>query len=143
MHNHTLNPSLLEVSRSNQRFRLQATIVPMGNDLSIALFGGDRPHIGATALAFPTTESKVGPAIEPEGKSSKQAANKPTISVKSVPGHREDQLAADLAGKMASALGVTVSLTCGIHLDNITKQEIEEVLSMAEALIQDVLNRLR
>jgi len=109
----------LEARRGRLNLRLTATF--MGQDLCVTLSGGDRPHIGAAAL------SQSGAAA----------------AVLTLPGHREDALARNLAQQLATETQATVCLACGIHLDDIRPDEIREALELAEGLVRELLCHLR
>jgi len=109
----------LEARRGRLNLRLTATF--MGQDLCVALSGGDRPHIGAAAL------SQGGAAA----------------AVLTLPGHREDALARKLAQELATATQTTVCVACGIHLDDIHPEEIQDALELAQDLTQELRRRLR
>lgn len=115
----TSAPITLEARRGRLHLRLTAHF--LGQDLCVTLSGGDRPHIGAVAL----------------GQSGAAA------SVISLPGHREDALARRLAQELATETQTTVCLACGIHLDHIRPEEIEDALELAEALVQRLCNHLQ
>ncbi len=93
-------------SASSSRIRIEAVTVPMGDDLCVVITGGDRPHLGAVGLG------------EARG----------SISVLTIPGHREDVIVQSAASKLAARLGKNVVVCCGIHVDHITKDEIEFVI---------------
>ena len=112
-------PIILETRRGRLHLRLAALF--LGQDLCVTLSGGDRPHIGAVAL----------------GQSGASAR------VLSVPGHREEALALRLARDLASEIQATVCLACGIHLDGIRPEEIQDALELAEALVRDLPGHLR
>ncbi|MCE1228633.1 MAG: hypothetical protein LWX11_03985 [Firmicutes bacterium] len=101
-----------------QRGRLHLTLValPLGADLCVTLTGGDREHIGAVALAHPDMPPQV----------------------LTVPHHREAELALELAQRLALHFRCAVSLTCGIHLDGLQPQEIEEALSLGRELVRQL-----
>ncbi len=103
------------------RLNLRLTAIFMGQDLCVTLSGGDRPHIGAVAL------SQGGAAA----------------AVLTLPGHREDALAHQLAQELASETQATVCLACGIHLDDIHPEEIRDALELAEGLVRELLSHLR
>ena len=102
------------------RIHLRMTALFMGRDLSVTLSGGDRPHIGAVALAAPRAPA----------------------SVLSLPNHREDTLAQQIAITLATELNATVCVTCGIHLENILENEINVILKMADALTRQLSRHL-
>lgn len=84
-----------------------------GDDCLISVTGGDAPHIGAAVLCA-------------DGETHRLDRN----------GHREGELAAELAERAASKLGCCVCAVCGIHFDGITHTEIVSVL----AAVRDMAN---
>ncbi|HWQ10104.1 MAG TPA: hypothetical protein VN436_13380 [Holophaga sp.] len=123
-------PPVLRCSAQKGRATLTLTCIRMGEDLCVTLAGGDREHIGAVALA-----QACASAADPAHRTS-------TCSVLALPGHREDGLARTLASRLSAALGATVCVACGIHLEAIASAEIEDVLAMAEELGAELLRRL-
>lgn len=99
----------------------------LGEDLNLSLSGGDKEHIGAVAVAVPHAGRDGGSA---------------TASVLALPGHKEDLLARRLALRVARHLGVTVAMSCGIHIDAPTSRELEEVDTMADELTATLLAQL-
>ncbi len=97
------------------RVTLEALTVPMGDDLCLVITGGDRPHLGAVALA------QARPSIQD---SSKVSAS---TSVLTVLGHKEDLLARSAAQCLAAGLNRTVVVCCGIHVDAILPDELRFV----------------
>lgn len=77
-----------------------------GGDCLLTVTGGDAPHIGAAALCA-------------DGEIRRLDRN----------GHREGELAAELAERAAARLGCCVCAVCGIHFDRITRPEIASVLA--------------
>jgi hypothetical protein len=112
------------------RIVLTMVCVPMGRDLSVTLCGGDQAHIGAVAVSQPR------PSREPGGGISA------TTSVIALPGHKEDDLARTLAARFASRLDAAVTLSCGIHLDQLRAGELQDILDLAEALTAQALDRI-
>lgn len=104
------------MTESRGRIAITLQALWMGEDLLVALHGGDRAHIGAVAVSQP----------RPDGGAS--------TSVMTMFGHREDQLARDLAHRIARETGVPAAVACGIHVDRISAHEIEQVVSLCEEL---------
>ena len=77
-----------------------------GGDCLVSVTGGDAPHIGAAALCA-------------DGEIRRLDRN----------GHREGELAAELAERAASKLGCCVCAVCGIHFDGISRAEIASVVA--------------
>jgi hypothetical protein len=124
---------MIEITDFRDRLLLTMSAIPMGDDLCVALSGGDRAHVGAVAISQPRP-SLADPAV-----------TSATTSVIAVLGHKEDMLARLVAAKLASALGVVVTVSCGIHVDAATAADIEAIgslaMDMAENLIAEITLR--
>ena len=96
-------------------------------DVVIELTGGDRPHIGAVALA----------QIRPSLKNPSEVSA--TASVLTCLGHQEDDLAKGMASRIAKRAKINTVVICGIHLDDISETEIQDVLNGATLLEEEIL----
>jgi gallate decarboxylase subunit D len=121
---------VIELSRSLGRVAVRLTAARLGADLALTLSGGDRPHIGAVAVSQPR------PSLLGGGGTST------TTSVIALLGHKEDELARQVAARVALATAGTVCVACGIHLDAISAAELEDVRALAEELAAELLVRL-
>ena len=121
---------MIELSRSLGRVAVRLTAARLGADLALTLSGGDRPHIGAVAVSQPR------PSLLGGGGTST------TTSVIALLGHKEDELARQVAARVALATAGTVCVACGIHLEAISAAELEDVRALAEELAAELLVRL-
>jgi gallate decarboxylase subunit D len=106
---------------------LEAGCVSVGQDLVVIVGGGQRPHVGAAALAVSSPD-----------------INDPSVTTQSsclasVPGHKEADLARDAALRLSKALNRTVVVTVGIHDDAISKARIMLYLGLFDQLIDAVI----
>lgn len=108
---------------------VEAIIVSCGNDINVTIGGGENYHIGAVAIAVPRLEYK-------EGK--KRTASTSVICVQ---GHREDELAYKAAKYLATALDCTVTVTIGIHIDNITQKEFQELIDNTNKILDQIIEK--
>ncbi len=92
----------------------------LGGDYMITLTGGDE-HVGAVA---------VGNFDKDSGRSSS--------SVITCPGHRETEIAMYGAKVFSDACMSASVFIVGIHLEDITKDEIEEIVSVSEEMIKEL-----
>jgi len=104
------------------RFRVTAELVRSGNDLLARVSGGERPHVGAVALA----------QYEPERRSA-------TVSVLTAYGHRDDAVAARFAKALAAAGKCTAAASAGLHVDGAGEEEIAQLRENAEACLGQLL----
>ncbi|MWV42325.1 hypothetical protein GRF59_01665 [Paenibacillus sp. HJL G12] len=93
----------------------------VGKDLMIIVTGG-AAHIGSVSTAYASDETK-GIAVQTMG----------------LPGHRERDLTAEMAGKAAAVLDKTVTIVAGIHYDGIDRRQIADVVSETHAAFEKYL----
>ncbi len=108
---------LFKLTRKVSRIEITLEVKKLGEDYLLTLTGGEK-HAGAVA---------VGLFDEKSGRASS--------SVITLPGHREEQLALDSAKRVSRATGKTSVIIAGIHVDNITLEEIKEIVSATEEMI--------
>lgn len=108
-------------------YTVEANVVKCGNDLNITIGGGNEYHIGAVALAVPRFEYK---------ENEKRTAS---TSLLCVYGHREDELAYHTAKKIATSLDCIVSVSIGIHVDNISSEEINILINNVYELMDTII----
>jgi hypothetical protein len=111
-------------------YDLEAYARFIGNSLLVAIWGGEKPHIGAVSVAQPR------PSLKDPGITSA------TSSVICLLGHKEDDLAKAGSEILASALNTEVVVTVGIHWDNLDGEGIKKVIRNAEVLLDLILDRI-
>lgn len=107
---------MLELYGGTGRTRLRMRVLRMGEDMCVLLDGGHKPHMGAMALA---------------------GAGAPASAL-TLPGHREDDLARRLSENLSAALGVSVAVLCGIHVADVTRDEIALIYETAHSLAREL-----
>jgi hypothetical protein len=111
-------------------YQVQVSAFLIGDDLAVMVCGGNKPHVGAIAVSIPR------PSLDdPQMISS-------TTSVFALVGHKEDELAKKMAGKLASALNRKVVLTAGIHVDNLTASGVREIENNCSKVLEQLLRQL-
>jgi hypothetical protein len=111
-------------------FDLEANVRRIGPDLLVAIWGGEKPHIGAVAAALPRPSLK-DPAV-----------TSATASVICFPSHKEDDLAKRAAEALAAEIEGRTVVTAGIHWDNLHEEGIRQVIQNAAELIKMIKARL-
>lgn len=118
------------INTSEGDYDLCANVRQIGRDILVAIWGGEKPHIGAVAMAQPRPSLK-----DPEVTSS-------TASVFSYVGHKEDELAKAAAEILAAAIKTNVVVTAGIHWDNLPPEGIQKVVKNSEVLVEMILGKI-
>ena len=115
----------------NNGIELNLTAVRMGADLAVTIAGGILPHAGCCVLAVPRASLS-----DPQQMSS-------TSSILNVCGHKDDIIARQVAEKLSSLLDCTVVVTCGIHFDHITKEQMDAVLQAPDLIVNKIVHWIR
>ena len=118
------------VQTEEEAYNLSASVRLIGEDVLVAIWGGEKPHIGAVAVAQPRPSLK-----DPEVTSS-------SASVICLVGHKEDELAKAAAEILAAVLKTQVVVTAGIHWDNLAPEAIQHVVRNSEVLVEMILTHL-
>ncbi len=103
----------------------------LGADLLVTCTGGDKPHIGAVAVAHQR------PSLQNPDEMSASA------NIICLSGHREDELARAASLRLCKGLGCTVTVVAGMHWHRIDKAGIEQVVVNVETLIEQLLDELQ
>ena len=105
---------------------VEAQALVCGNDISVTVCGGTGYHVGAMALAV----------FEPERDSA-------TVSVVTVHTHRDDKVAAHFAKEISREMKCTVSVSAGIHVDNASSGDIEELWKTSGRCCEELIMCLK
>ncbi len=112
------------------RYDLEASVKWIGKDLLVAIWGGERPHIGAVALAQPRPSLK-----DPDVTSA-------TASVICVVGHKEDEVVKKVSEFLSAALNQRVVVTAGIHWENLDDEGIRRIARNIDLLVKNIARHL-
>ena len=116
--------------KMQERLNIRMEAVSMGDDYCLIITGGDRPHLGAVALSTPR------PSLSDPGKISA------STSVLTLVGHKEDEVARKIAHQFAARLNCHVVVACGVHLEQVTRDELIIMEQMMTELAEELLEKL-
>ena len=124
-----MNPTYVEtvIKTKTGSYDIEAGVRRIGDDLLVSIWGGEKPHIGAVAVALPRPSLKI-----PEMTSA-------TASVFCFPGHKEDELVKGVSEVLAAIMGIRVVVTAGIHWDNLSEKGIRKIIKNSEVLVDLIL----
>jgi len=117
------------IQTDEDSYNLSASIRLIGEDVLVAIWGGEGPHIGAVAVAQPRPSLK-----DPDVTSA-------TASVICFVGHKEDELVKAAAEILAATLKTQVVVTAGIHWDNLDEKAILGIIKNSELLVDMILEK--
>ncbi len=118
------------LSSDKSEIPVTLTATRQGADLCVSLSGGDSGHIGAVALAQPRPS-----LADPEKISA-------STSVITVCGHKEDRLACEVAEQIAQKINGIVTVSCGIHIDDASQNQIGQIVEIVRRLVAELLEKL-
>lgn len=109
------------------RHTIYADTKDIGSDLLVSIYGGDEHHIGGVAVAYPTPS---------------HYRDASTISLNSItlPGHKDYIVANSTAVSISKALNRPIVATVGIHYDDASSEEIQEIIQTVELLTKDIIS---
>ncbi len=108
----------VSLSEGTNRTRVHLVTRPVGNDL-VVFISNDQAHVGAVAVAEYSA-----------------AENRASVSVLTRLGHKDDIIAYTAAHMLCRRLKIPVCAIAGIHIDEITKEEIDEISRNCGLLIE-------
>ncbi|MFX0200455.1 MAG: hypothetical protein ACFFCW_30425 [Candidatus Hodarchaeota archaeon] len=117
----------IEIGEGRTRIRL--TFEEAGNDLVVICTGGTVPHIGAVAIGVPVPRR-----TDPSN-------YRGSVSVLTIPPHREDLIVRPAAEKLVSILAKTTVVVAGIHLDNPSPQELQQILENCDKGVNRIIEK--
>jgi gallate decarboxylase subunit D len=101
---------------------ISLSVQTIGTDI-LAIINNAQAHIGAVAVAeFSSAE------------------NRASTSIITRFGHKDDQIAGSAAHAICKCLQKPVCVIAGIHLDDITKEEIEQIVQNCADAVKEFLN---
>jgi hypothetical protein len=111
-----------ELTKGEGRARVNVTVNSMGSDLVVRIYN-QNAHIGAVAIGDYDYEHE-----------------RASVSVITRLGHKDDTLAGEAAYLLSKSIRRPVCVIAGVHLDNITREEIEEILANTKIAISEIIN---
>ena len=114
-----------ELTKGEGRTRVNLVAGEMGDDLIVSIHN-ENAHIGAVA---------VGEYDHETGRAS--------VSVITRLGHKDDAIAQKAAYSISKSTRRPVCVIAGIHLENITAEEIDKILENSTMAVEEFLNLRR
>ncbi len=108
------------VERSVLDFPIEAEALILDDGVQVTITGGCRSHVGSVTAA------------EPDG------------SVRSLtfPGHKDQIVGERWAKTLAERLRRRTAVTCGIHYDGLSRENIATVVAAADTLLEQLLQTI-
>jgi hypothetical protein len=111
-----------KLTEGEGRASVNITVNSMGSDLVVRIFNQDA-HIGAVAIGDYDYEQK-----------------RASVSIVTRLGHKDDTLAQEAAYLLSKSIMRPVCVIAGVHVDNITREEIDKILANTKIAINEIIN---
>ena len=111
-------------------YKVFAEVKIIGYDLIISVWGGTKPHIGSISVSVPRPGLKDSTSISS------------TSSVINLIGHKDEVVARKFSEQLAAKFNRNAIATAGIHIDDITENQINIIMQNITDLCLDVINKL-
>jgi len=110
------------LTKGEGRARVNITVSSMGSDLVVRIYNQDA-HIGAVAVGDYDYEHQ-----------------RASVSVVTRLGHKDDTLAGEAAYLLSKSMRRPVCVVAGVHLDNITAEEIDRILANTKLAVSEIID---
>ncbi|MCJ7656770.1 MAG: hypothetical protein MUO55_03190 [Candidatus Atribacteria bacterium] len=117
----------MEIIEGKDKYKVKLVAIKSGEDLTVIISGGEKPHIGAIAISIPR------PSLKDSNKVSA------STSVFVLVGHKEDELSKQIAENITEVKKKVTVTIVGLHIEKATAQDIEYLIQNT----QKVVNKLR
>lgn len=112
---------MFRITRKVGRAELVLDVKTIGDDYLLTLTGGEE-HAGAVAVGLFDEKSQ-----------------RASSSVICLPGHRDEQIALQGARHVSKATRKTAVLIVGIHFEDITPEEIRDIVSVSGEMVKSFI----
>lgn len=121
---------VFETSVGVGRHRVYMMAKLVGEDVVAIVSGGDKPHVGAVAVAIPR------PSLKGSSKLSS------TSSVFTLVGHKDDEVARSTSEALARELNKVAVVSAGIHIGKASEEDIRKLAQNAEKAVKNAIEIL-
>lgn len=121
----------VRVEDPESRRRIVASVNVVGDDLVVAVGGGERPHVGCVVLAQPAPSNAC------------PGTWSASCSVLTIPPHKEEPIARGIASRLAEAFGRVTVVTAGVHDDNLDPEGVATYLRLGKELAAKLVLHLK
>lgn len=111
-----------ELVKGKGRARVNVAVDSLGSDLVVRIYNKNA-HTGAVAMADYDYEHE-----------------RASVSVITRLGHKDDALAGEAAYLLSKSVRRPVCVIAGVHLDDITGEEIDKILANARTAISEIIS---
>lgn len=122
---------MVTIQEGYGKYKVFLNTVKSGKDLTVVIYGGEKPHIGAVAISIPR------PSLKDPQKTST------STSVITLVGHKEDDLAKNIAEDVTRITkNITIAIV-GLHIGKASLRDIEILILNTQKLVNRLKNLIK
>lgn len=121
---------MMEIIEGKDKYKVKLVAVRSGEELTVIISGGKKPHIGAIAISIPR------PSLKDSNKISA------STSVFTLIGHKEDDLSKQIAENITKITKKVTVTIVGLHIDKATAQDIEYLIQNTQKVVDKLIIKL-
>lgn len=121
---------MMEIIEGKDKYKVKLVAVRSGEELTVIISGGEKPHIGAIGISIPR------PSLKDSNKVSA------STSVFTLVGHKEDELSKQIAENIAKITKKVTVTIVGLHIDKATPQDIEYLIQNTQKVVDKLIIKL-
>lgn len=122
---------MIKIEEGHGKHKVFLSTVKSGEDLTVVVYGGEKPHIGAIAISIPR------PSLKDSQKTST------STSVITLVGHKEDDLAKNIAEDITRITKSNTIAVVGLHVEKASTRDIEILILNTKKLVNRLKNLLK
>jgi len=120
----------MEIIEGKDKYKVRVVAIKSGEDLTVIISGGEKPHIGAMAVSI----------SRPNLKDSNKVST--STSVFTLIGHKEDELSKQIAENITKITKKVTVVIVGLHIENATFQDIEYLVQNTQKAVDKLRKKL-
>ena len=114
---------MMEIMEGKDKYKVKLVAIKSGEDLTVIISGGEKPHIGAIAVSIPR------PSLKDLNKMSA------STSVFTLIGHKEDDLSKQIAENITKITKKVTVVILGLHIEKATSQDIGHLIQNTRKVV--------
>jgi len=121
---------MMEIIEGKDKYKVKLVAIKSGEDLTVIISGGEKPHIGTIAVSIPRPSLKdLNKVIT-------------STSVFTLIGHKEDELSKQIAENITKITKKITVVIVGLHIEKATSKDIECLIKNTQKAVDKLRRKL-
>lgn len=120
-----------KITEGQSKYKVILYAIKSGEDLTIIIYGGEKPHIGAIAVSIPRSSLKDLNKISS------------STSVFTLVGHKEDELSKQIAEHITKITKRVTVVIMGLHIEKATLKDINCLIKNIKKTVDRLIKKIK